>query len=176
MEISDQSRGQILKLLNEVALEKHIINHVQAVEQLSLQIAKLISGVDLSLVQSGALLHDIGRSVTHSIHHAIIGAKMLRMKGVSEDIVHIVQNHIGAGITATEAQSLGLPVQDYLPETLEAKIVAAADNLISGERRRPIRLLINHLAAKGAINAAKRVAALHEELSTLAGCDLDELS
>lgn len=88
--------------------------------------------VDLNLVKAGAMLHDVGRSRTNGIKHAIIGANILREKGIQPEIVKIVERHIGAGITREEAEVIGLPAMDYLPITLEEKLVAHADNLIHG--------------------------------------------
>ena len=48
--------------------------------------------------------------------------------------MNIIERHIGAGITAAEAARLGLPKKDYLPLTVEEKIVSYADNLTSGTR------------------------------------------
>jgi uncharacterized protein len=52
-------------------------------------------------------------------------------------LTNIIERHIGAGITASEAVRLGLPEKDYLPVTTEEKIVSYADNLVSGTRRMP---------------------------------------
>ena len=52
--------------------------------------------------------------------------------GYCEDVLNIIERHIGAGITEQEAEKLGLPKKSYVPQTLEEKIVAHADNLISG--------------------------------------------
>ena len=52
--------------------------------------------------------------------------------GYSDDVLHIIERHIGAGITEEEAIKLGLPEKSYVPVTLEEKIVAHADNLVSG--------------------------------------------
>jgi len=49
----------------------------------------------------------------------------------------IIERHVGAGITASEAVRLGLPEKDYLPLTREERIVSYADNLISGVREMP---------------------------------------
>lgn len=78
------------------------------------------------------MLHDIGRSRTHGLTHAIVGVEIARKHGYSEDVLNIIERHIGAGITESEAEKLGLPVKSYMPETLEEKIVAHADNLVSG--------------------------------------------
>ncbi len=93
--------------------------------------------VDLELVQQGGLFHDIGRSKTHGIEHALVGVEVAKSLGFPDRLVRIIERHIGAGITAREAVRLGLPKNDYLPLTPEEKIVSYADNLISGVREMP---------------------------------------
>jgi uncharacterized protein len=93
--------------------------------------------VDRELVQQGALFHDIGRSKSHGIEHAVLGVEIARSLGFSESLLKIIERHIGAGITAFEAERLGLPRKDYLPITVEEKLVSYADNLISGVREMP---------------------------------------
>ena len=90
--------------------------------------------VDMELVKTGALLHDIGRSKTNGIDHAVVGAEMLKEMGFSDAVADIALRHIGAGIPKEEAIQLGLPPQDYFPLTLEEKIVAHADNLVHWDR------------------------------------------
>ena len=87
---------------------------------------------DLDLVEAGAILHDVGRSKTQGIYHAIAGAEILKEHGFSPELVKIIERHIGAGIPKDEAILLGLPPKDYLPISLEEKIIAHADNLIHG--------------------------------------------
>ena len=93
--------------------------------------------VDRELVRQGGLFHDIGRSRTHGIGHAIAGVEIGSQLGFSSQLINIIERHIGAGITAPEAERLGLPKKDYLPLTPEEKIVSYADNLISGVRELP---------------------------------------
>jgi uncharacterized protein len=88
--------------------------------------------IDLDLIENGALLHDIGRIKTHTIKHAVVGAEILENLNFPTEIVNITIKHIGAGIPQDEAKILGLPPGDYMPRTLEEKIVAHADNLING--------------------------------------------
>ena len=99
-----------------------------------MEIASNFDDVDEDLIRKGALLHDIGRSKTHGITHAIEGVKIAQKHGYSEDVLHIIERHIGAGITESEAVKLGLPKKSYVPQTLEEKIVAHADNLVSGSK------------------------------------------
>ena len=100
-------------------------------------VERLRDPVDRELVRLGGLYHDIGRSRTHDIGHAIAGVDIGRSLGFSEQLLSIIERHVGAGITTVEARRLGLPVRDYLPLTREEKIVSYADNLISGEREMP---------------------------------------
>lgn len=88
--------------------------------------------VNHSLVETGALLHDMGRSITHSPAHAQEGAILARHLGVFPPIVRIIECHIGAGLTADECTLLRLLPRDCMPTTLEEKIVAHADNMVQG--------------------------------------------
>ncbi|ACX71906.1 metal dependent phosphohydrolase [Methanocaldococcus vulcanius M7] len=116
-----------------------VVEHCLAVSryayELSLAIKNRGYDVDVELVKLGGLLHDIGRSKTHGIEHGVVGAEILRTLGFDEKLALIAERHIGAGITKEEAIELGLPPKDYLPVSLEEKIVAHADNLIFGTKR-----------------------------------------
>ena len=166
-----------LSMLAEENVPNNVIDHCMAVEKLALQIAMKITDDEevLALVSRAALLHDIGRSKTHGIEHAIVGAAILRMRGLDPRIVLIVERHIGGGITQSEAADLGLPEKDYMPETLAEKIVAHADNLITGHGRWSVSEAVKREEEKGHAEQAKRIRALHDELSELAGMDIDDL-
>ena len=123
-----------IELLKKENTPDNVIEHSKAVCRKAMKIAANFDNADKDLIQQGALLHDIGRSKTHGITHAIEGVEIARKYGYSEDVLNIIERHIGAGITAEEAVNLGLPEKSYLPETLEEKIVAHADNLISGSK------------------------------------------
>lgn len=92
------------------------------------------ASVDDKLVYAGGIMHDVGRSITHSIRHAGEGAQICTEMGLSAQLTHIVRSHTGAGLSAEEASLLGLDPVDAIPQTLEAKIVAHADNLVKGSR------------------------------------------
>jgi uncharacterized protein len=116
-----------------------VVAHCIAVSKKASIIAEFVkkSPLDRDLVKQGALYHDIGRSRTHGIEHALAGVEIARDLGFSTALINIIECHIGAGITASEAVRLGLPKKDYLPVTMEEKIVSYADNLISGTREMP---------------------------------------
>ena len=121
-----------IELLRKENTPENVIEHSKAVCMKAMKIAANFDNADTDLIRKGALLHDIGRSRTHSITHAVEGVEIARKYGYGEDVLNIIERHIGAGITAEEAVKLGLPEKSYLPQTLEEKIVAHADNLISG--------------------------------------------
>ena len=127
--------------------------------------------MDMRLVEAGALLHDIGRSRTHDVDHAIVGAEIAREMGLPEELVNIIEVHIGAGIPADEAVELGLPERHYFPETLEEKIVAYADKLIMGRREVPFETTVDSFALKLGEDhpSIDRLWALHNEMSDLLG-------
>ena len=80
--------------------------------------------INIELVEAGALFHDLGRSKTHTVDHAIVGAQIAQSIGLPETVINIIKRHVGAGITAEEAQMLGWPKDIYVPQTLEEKIVS----------------------------------------------------
>jgi uncharacterized protein len=124
-----------VEILRNTGCSPEVIAHCIKVADLA---SSLCHGMKVSpdreLVRTGGLFHDIGRSKTHDISHALAGVELGRNLGFGHAIINIIERHIGAGITAREAVRLGLPEKDYLPVTPEEKIVSYADNLISGTR------------------------------------------
>lgn len=110
----------------------YIIDHCKTVYERSKDITQYYDNVDFDLIKAGCMLHDVGRTITNGIEHAYLGADLLRDLNVDERICLITERHIGAGITPDEAKILGLPDRNYIPETLEEKIVAHSDNLVHG--------------------------------------------
>jgi len=110
----------------------YIIDHCKIVYERSKDITQYYDDVDLDLIKAGCMLHDVGRTITNGIEHAYLGADLLRDLNIDEKICLITERHIGAGITPDEAKALGLPDRNYIPETMEEKIVAHSDNLVHG--------------------------------------------
>lgn len=164
---------QALRFLRENGCRENVIRHVEAVSALAVEIAQACKAkgydVDVRLVEVGALLHDIGRAKTHSVHHAVIGAEIARSLGLPEPVISIIKRHVGGGITAAEARKLGWPRDIYMPITLEEKIVSYADKLIEGSRRVPIEVTIEELSRELPDTAVQRLWKLHEEMLSLVG-------
>jgi len=98
---------------------------------------------DRSLIEAGAMLHDIGICRVFApeigcygeapyIRHGILGAEIVRQEGWDE-IVPFCENHIGVGITEADIEKyrLALPKRDMTPQTIEQKIVAFSDKFFS---------------------------------------------
>lgn len=164
-----------LKTLKDVGCPNNIIEHSKAVTRKALQISSNFmdnnnnnnSYVDLKLVETGAMLHDIGRTKTHSIKHSVVGAEILRNLNFPDNIINITLKHIGAGIPSNEIEILELPPGDYIPSTLEEKIVAHADNLTNGTKEVNINFVTKKWAKKLGKDhpSIKRLKKLDKELN-----------
>lgn len=170
--------NEAIALLISSGCSPDVIEHCKAVAEYAKQIALNIREntikkghpvlIDIDTVFVGALIHDIGRSKTHGIGHAVAGAKIAFENGLDDKIVKIIERHIGAGITKEEASGLGLPEKDYLPVTIEEKIVAHADNLISGKKICRVDELISNLRKKNLDEKViRRFIDLNEEISVM---------
>ena len=169
------SRADCIRILRENGCDDEVVGHCEAVSALAVKIAKKCRA-NVNLVEIGGLLHDLGRCRSHTISHAVEGAKLATALKLPEDIVKIIERHIGAGITSKGAERLGLPKKDYTPKTLEEKIVAHADNLMSGTARTTIEEAVADLARKGEHEVALKVLRLHEELSKACGTNIDNIA
>ena len=127
--------------------------------------------VDVRLVEAGALLHDIGRGQTHGIEHGAIGGQTARRLGMPMELAHIIERHVGAGLTTDEAHRNNLPRGNYVPETLEEKIVCYADKLIEGGHEVGIDSTIDNFAEELGVDhpAIKRLKDLHNEMVAVLG-------
>jgi len=112
----------------ELSCSAHAMEHVMRVYNLCLHLAKYESGIDLDILKTAALLHDIARvkefqDKTGSIDHAILGAEMaaeiLRKHGYSKEEIDLVKHCIAAHRFRGKVK----------PQTREAKILFDADKL-----------------------------------------------
>jgi uncharacterized protein (TIGR00295 family) len=157
------NKKDALALLKKYKVNQRVMEHVMAVHDYAMEIAAAVE-CDRGLVEAGSLLHDIGRSRSHGIDHAVIGAEILRKEGVDERIVNIVERHVGSGLTPEEAKKLGLPPKDYVPKTIEEKIVCHADNLIGSTERVTIRDTVEMARKKWFPESVDRLIRMHFEV------------
>ncbi len=162
------------KILEEAGCDKQIIDHTRAVAKIAVRMAKLCDA-DVDLVRTAALLHDIGRLKTHGPQHGYEGGEILRALCFPEKIVSVVERHVGGGLDLREAVNLGMPERDFVPNTLEEKIVCIADKLIEDDRKVPIDREVQKLKDKRLDEAASRLQKLYEEMEERCGLDLEQM-
>jgi len=142
------SKQKAITVLKELC-ERNVIEHSMAVSRYAVEIAEKLrdSGleVDLDSVETGALLHDIGRCKSHDIDHGVRGAEILEKIPELSAYSRYCLTHIGAGISRKEAVELGLPPGDYMPSTIEEKIVAYADNITEGCKKVDISVTVEKM-------------------------------
>ena len=153
---------------------KEVINHCKAVRDVAIRMAEK-ANANIRLVEAGALLHDIGRSKTHDIFHVIEGVKIAEKLGFSKELIKIIERHIGAGIPADNAVKLGLPRKDYIPLSLEEKIVCHSDNLIDNFKMQKIENEIEKVLSENKKDYAIRLMKLHIELSVICVIDVNKI-
>jgi ribonucrease Y len=97
---------------------QNVLAHSVEVAQLAAMMAQEL-GASPKTARRAALLHDIGKAVTHEIEgpHALVGGDLARKYGESEAVAHAMEAHHN----------------EVEPQTIEAVIVQAADAL-SGAR------------------------------------------
>ncbi|MDE1852284.1 MAG: HDIG domain-containing protein [Thaumarchaeota archaeon] len=150
--------------------DERIVRHCQTVALVARSLAEEFQrrghAVNVKAVVAAAMLHDIGRSRIQTVRHGVEGASMVEKEGVDGKVVEIIQRHVGAGISPEEAKSLGLPDLDYIPHTLEERIVCFADKMVDSNRVRPFEEEVRRFRIKshdvGRLLALKK--GLQEEL------------
>jgi ribonucrease Y len=113
---------ELIKLLGRLRFRtsygQNVLAHSVEVAQLAAMMADEL-GASSKTARRAALLHDIGKSVTHEIEgpHALVGGELARKYGESAAVAHAMEAHHN----------------EVEPQTIEAVIVQAADAL-SGAR------------------------------------------
>jgi ribonuclease Y len=113
---------ELVKLLGRLRFRtsygQNVLAHSIEVSQLAAMMAQEL-GASAKTARRAALLHDIGKSVTHEIEgpHALVGGDLARKYGESAAVAHAMEAHHN----------------EVEPQTIEAVIVQAADAL-SGAR------------------------------------------
>lgn len=121
------------------------MTHVQLVRDRALEVAKRVAdlypdiALDLTLIEEGSLLHDIGIYRTNTpeifcfgeadyITHGSTGREILEKEGLPLHAL-IAERHTGSGISLEQiiARKMPIPERDMLPVSMEEKIVCFAD-------------------------------------------------
>jgi ribonuclease Y len=113
---------EMVKLLGRLRFRtsygQNVLAHVIECSNLAAMMASEL-GASVKTARRAALLHDIGKAVSHEIEgpHALVGGDLARKHGESEAVAHAMEAHHN----------------EVEPQTVEAVIVQAADAL-SGAR------------------------------------------
>ena len=96
------------------SFSQNVLKHSIEMTHLAGMIAKEI-GADVRVAKTAALLHDVGKAVTHEIEggHHHIGADLARQYGMDEAISHAIQAHHD-DVEATTPEALVVRVVDAL--------------------------------------------------------------
>ena len=129
------SRNESIGLLAEYGKGAAWVKHCLAVADSASRLGQVIESryaIDRHYLWSSALLHDIGRYVTHDpIMHGVEGYNLLLKLGHEEE-AFVCASHILFGLEASEAVQFGPPAHDFIPRTIEQRIVPLVDLMIEG--------------------------------------------
>ena len=171
------TEGEALGLHQKYGSNQAIVGHCKTVAKaagvICEELRKQGKRVDWEAVRAGALLHDIGRNRVQTVRHGLEGAEMLWDQGVDDRVVEMVRKHVGAGISPEEAESLGMPDFDFLPRTLEERIVCFADKMVDADRVRPFEVEVERFTRKG--HDVERLRALKAGVEKDMGMDPEKL-
>jgi ribonuclease Y len=128
---------ELVKLLGRLQFRtsygQNVLRHLIESSHIAAAIASEL-GLDSRVPKRGALLHDIGKAVTHEVEgsHAIIGAEIARRLKESSEVVHCIESHHG----------------EVEQRTVEAVIAQIADGISGGRpgaRRESLETYIKRL-------------------------------
>lgn len=122
-----------------------VFTHCQIVWEIANQLITVNSlEVNMEVVEAASLLHDIGVyelfdkngneiDKKQYISHGVKGEAMLKSENYSEVICRIASHHTGVGLSKEDILTLNLPlpVQDYVAETIEERLVMYSDKFHS---------------------------------------------
>jgi ribonuclease Y len=113
---------ELLRLLGQLRYRtsygQNVLDHLVECAHLAALMADEV-GASVETARRAALLHDIGKAVTHEVEgpHALVGGKIARRRGESEAVAHAIEAHHN----------------EVDPKTVEAVLVQASD-AVSGAR------------------------------------------
>ena len=139
------------KYISDEKLKKLLITHSTCVAKKALKVVEdchLFDQVDAQFLIDASMLHDIGVVECNApgiycygmcpyLQHGLAGAEIVSREGLDPRFADVCRNHIGAGLTAKEIMAAGLPLpdEDFLPQTLEEKLICYADSFFSKSKK-----------------------------------------
>ncbi|MGV9199662.1 MAG: HDIG domain-containing metalloprotein [Promethearchaeia archaeon] len=171
------SKRTALKLLRKyhikISIRHHSIEVANTAQELMAKIKNIEKlKINRDLVIIGALLHDIGRSRTHTLKHAYLGGKIVKSLGYSKKLARICETHVLGGLDKKDAEKANLPSKNFLPETIEEKLVCLADKMTMGKNRVTIEERFKYWFSKYGksellLESKNRVEKIEQEIKTL---------
>jgi ribonuclease Y len=131
------------KLRYRTSYGQHVLKHTLEVVHLTGIMASEL-GASVKTAKRAALLHDIGKAMTHEVEgsHALISAQLAKRYGESQGVVHAIEAHH----------------YEVQPQTVEAVLLIAADAISAsrpGARGESLEHYIKRLGALEEIATAK---------------------
>lgn len=136
---------EMMRLLGELKFRtsygQNVLKHSTEMAHIAAVIAEEI-GVDVKTVKVAALLHDVGKALTHKIEgkHHHISAEMARKYGMPEAVVHAIEAHHD-DIDATTPEAVVVRVVDALSAARPGARNISAENF--AERMRELENVAN---------------------------------
>lgn len=150
------TREDAIRLLTEYGKGAAWTRHCFAVANAAHAVGSELDGscaIDLDALWATALLHDIGRCFSHDpIAHGVEGHNLLIGLGY-EDAAFVCASHVLFGFDASVAVSFGLPARDFVPRTLEERIVPLVDYLIEHDHATTLDARFSSLRQRNAGNS-----------------------
>lgn len=125
---------ELKRLLGELKFRtsygQNVLKHSTEMAHLAGMIAGEI-GADVSVCKTAALLHDIGKAVTHKIEgkHHHVGAELAQKAGMKEEIVHAIHAHHD-DIDATTPEAMVIRVVDAVSAARPGARNVSADDFV----------------------------------------------
>lgn len=129
---------EMLRLLGELKFRtsygQNVLKHSTEMAHIAALIAEEI-GADVKTVKVAALLHDVGKALTHKVEgkHHHISAEMARKYGMSDEIAHAIEAHHD-DIEATTPEALIVRVVDALSAARPGARNISAENFVERMR------------------------------------------
>ena len=158
---------ELLRLVGELKYRtsygQNVLKHSTEMAHIAGLIAEEI-GADVKIVKTAALLHDMGKAVTHKMEgkHHHIGAELARKYGLSEAICHAIEAHHD-DIEATTPEALVIRVVDAASAARPGARNISAENFV--ERMRELENVATSfvgVAKAYAISAGREVRVIVE--------------
>jgi len=166
---------EMKRLLGELKFRtsygQNVLKHATEMSHLAGMIASEV-GADVMISKTAALLHDIGKAVTHKIEgkHHHIGAELAEKAGMSEEIVHAIHAHHD-DVEATTPEAMIVRVVDAVSAARPG-----ARNVSAGDFVKRMQELENVAKSFDGINKAYAISAGREIRVFVTPEEVDDLS